>query len=131
MDTKLQVNAIMLGVDDVVRAKEFYVEGLGCALEQEHPGFVRCGLGEGSSSLVLYPRQEAARDAGVPAEGIGFRGCSFHFVTDSRAAVDEVMRAAVAAGGTAVKEATAAEWGGYDGYFSDPDGHLWKVATQA
>jgi uncharacterized protein len=67
--------------------------------------------------------------AGVSPEGSGFRGASFHFVTDSREAVDEVMRRAVAAGGTVVREAAATDWGGYDGYFGDPDGYLWKVAT--
>jgi catechol 2,3-dioxygenase-like lactoylglutathione lyase family enzyme len=129
MNTKLQVTTIMLGVRDVDRAKKFYAEGLGCEIEQDYDGFVKCGLGAGSSSLALYEREAAAQDAGVSAEGSGFRGSSFHFITDSREAVDEVMRAAVAAGGTAVKEAAAAEWGGYSGYFSDPDGYLWKVAT--
>jgi hypothetical protein len=127
----LQVSTIMLGVEDVARARNFYVEGLGCALDQDLPGFVRLGLGDGSSSLALYEREAAARDAGVAAEGSGFRGSSFHFVTGSREAVDEVMSAAVAAGGTAVREASAAEWGGYFGYFADPDGYLWKVTTAA
>ena len=65
------------------------------------------------------------------AEGSGFRGVSFHYFTDSRDAVDEVMRSAEAAGGTVVKAAAAADWGGYFGYFGDPDGHLWKVTTTA
>ncbi|MBK1784540.1 VOC family protein [Prauserella cavernicola] len=131
MDTKLQVSTIMLGVKDVERAKKFYVEGLGCEVEQDYPGFVRCSLGEGSSSLALCDWDGAAQDAGVSAEGSGFRGSSFHLITDSREAVDEVMRAAVAAGGSVVKEAAAAGWGGYFGYFGDPDGYLWKVATSA
>lgn len=129
MNTTLKVSAIMLGVKDVERAKKFYVEGLGCAIDQEFPGFVKCDLGEGSSRLALYAWDEVAADAGVPAEGSGFRGASYHFLTDSREAVDEVMSAAEAAGGTVVKEAAAADWGGYFGCFSDPDGHLWKVAT--
>jgi catechol 2,3-dioxygenase-like lactoylglutathione lyase family enzyme len=131
MDIKLKVSTIMLGVTDVARAKKFYAEGLGCEIDQDFPGFVKCGLGEGSSSLVLYDWEAAAQDAGVSAEGSGFRGSSFHFITDSRDAVNEVMRTAVAAGGTVVKEAAAAEWGGYFGYFSDPDGYLWKVTTAA
>jgi catechol 2,3-dioxygenase-like lactoylglutathione lyase family enzyme len=131
MDITLKVSTIMLGVKDVERAKKFYVEGLGCAVDQDYPGFVRCSLGEGSSGLALYEWDAAAQDAGVSAEGSGFRGSSFHFATDTREAVDEVMHAAVAAGGTVVKEASAAQWGGYFGYFSDPDGHLWKVATNA
>ena len=131
MTATLQVTTIMLGVRDVDRAKKFYAEGLGCAIEQDFPGFVKCRLGPGSSSLALYEWAAAAQDAGVPAEGSGFRGSSFHFITDSRETVDEVIRTAVAAGGTVVKEAAAADWGGYSGYFSDPDGYLWKVATTA
>ena len=127
----LQVSAIMLGVKYVDRAKKFYAEGLGCEIDQDFPGFVRCSLGEGSSMLTLYEWEAAAQDAGVSAEGSGFRGVSFHFIADSRDAVDEVMQTAEAAGGTVVKAAVAAEWGGYFGYFSDPDGYLWKVTTAA
>ncbi|WP_410661643.1 VOC family protein [Amycolatopsis sp. lyj-112] len=129
MTTKLQVNSIMLGVEDLDRAKKFYAEGLGCEIEQDFPGFVKCGLGEGSPSLVLYERDAAAQDAGVSAEGSGFRGSSFHHIAESREDVDAVVEAAVAAGGTIVKEVAGAEWGGYSGYFADPDGYLWKVAT--
>ena len=127
----LQVSAIMLGVKDVDRAKRFYAEGLGCEIDQDFPGFVRCSLGEGSSDLALYEWEAAAQDAGVSAEGSGFRGVSFHFITDSRNTVDEVIQTAEAAGATVVKEPAAAQWGGYFGYFSDPDGYLWKVATDA
>jgi uncharacterized protein len=125
----LQVSAIMLGVKDVDRAKRFYAEGLGCEIDQDFPGFVRCSLGAGSSDLALYEWETAAQDAGVSAEGSGFRGVSFHFITDSRDTVDEVMQTAEAAGATVVKEPAAAQWGGYFGYFSDPDGYLWKVAS--
>jgi uncharacterized protein len=127
----LQVTTIMLGVEDLDRSKRFYGEGLGCAVAQDYPGFVKFDLGDGSSSLALYEREAAAEDAGVPAEGSGFRGVSFHYIVPSRDAVDEVIGKAVAAGGSVVKEAAAAQWGGYSGYFSDPDGHLWKVATSA
>ena len=126
----LQVTAIMLGVEDLARSRAFYGEGLGCAIDQDHPGFVSFDLGEGSSSLALYEREAAAADAGVPSEGSGFRGVSFHFIVPSREAVDEVMRNAVAAGGVVVKVAEAAQWG-YFGYFGDPDGYLWKVASAA
>src|SRR5215467_1866765 len=108
----LQVTAIMLGVEDLDRAKKFYAEGLGCTIDQDYPGFVRLGLGSGSSSLALYERGAAAADAGVSAEGSGFRGVSFHYIVDSREAVDEVM-ASAAAGGAIVKEAADSQWGGY------------------
>src|SRR5262245_58260701 len=127
----VQVTAIMLGVKDMDRSKRFYGEGLGCAIAQDHPGFVSFDLGEGSSSLALYPWDGAAQEAGVSPEGSGFRGASFHFIVDSREAVDQVIADAVAAGGSVVKQAAAGQWGGYSGYFSDPDGHLWKVATAA
>ena len=125
----LQVAAIMLGVEDVARSKKFYGEGLGCTIDQDHPNFVSFNLGDGSSSLALYQWEAAAQDAGVSSEGSGFRGVSFHFIVASSEAVDEVMGDAVAAGGAVVKEAAASQWGGYFGYFSDPDGYLWKVAS--
>ncbi|MFJ2768792.1 VOC family protein [Streptomyces sp. NPDC087300] len=127
----LRVSVVMLGVEDVERAKKFYVEGLGCELAQEFPGFVRLGLGGGSSDIALYEWAAVARDAGVPEEGSGFRGVSLHYTADSREEVDETVRAARAAGATVLKEPTAAQWGGYDAHFADPDGHLWKVATAA
>jgi catechol 2,3-dioxygenase-like lactoylglutathione lyase family enzyme len=126
----LEVTTIMLGVEDIARSKRFYADGLGCAVDQDHGVFVSLDLGAGSTSLALYEREAAAQDAGVSAEGSGFRGCSFHYIVGSSDVVDEVVARAVAAGGTAVKEPAEAQWGGYFGYFSDPDGYLWKVACQ-
>ena len=125
----VQVTTIMIGVKDLARSKKFYGEGLGCMIEQDYPHFVLMNPGEGSSKLSLYEWEAAAQDAGVSSEGSGFRGVSFHFIVPSREAVDEVMGKAVAAGGGVVKEAAGAGWGGYFGYFSDPDGYLWKVAS--
>jgi catechol 2,3-dioxygenase-like lactoylglutathione lyase family enzyme len=127
----LRLTTVMIGVEDLARSKEFYANGLGCTIEQDYPSFVSLSLGDGSSRLALYEWSAAAADAGVPPEGAGFRGVSFHFIADSRDVVDDVIARAVKAGGTVVKEAEAAEWAGYSGYFSDPDGHLWKVATNA
>jgi catechol 2,3-dioxygenase-like lactoylglutathione lyase family enzyme len=125
----VKVTAIMIGVRDLARSKRFYGEGLGCAIDQDYPNFVSFNLGDGSSSLALYEWEAAAQDAGVSAEGSGFRGVSFHFIVASSEAVDKVMSNAVAAGGAVVRQAAASQWGGYFGYFSDPDGHLWKVAS--
>lgn len=127
----LRVTAIMLGVEDLARSKKFYGEGLGCAIDKDYPQFVSFDLGSGSSSLALYERDAAAEDAGVSPEGSGFRGVSFHYIADSNEAVDEIMARAVAAGGAVVKEPAGSPWGGYFGYFSDPDGYLWKAATSA
>jgi hypothetical protein len=125
----LQVSAIMIGVKDIARSKKFYAD-LGCEIEQDYPQFVKFKLGDGSSSLALYEREAAAQDAGVPSEGSGFRGVSFHFIVPKKETVDEVMSKAKAAGGSVVKNAAATQWG-YFGYFNDPDGYLWKVASAA
>ena len=124
----LQMSAVMIGVGDLATSRKFYAEGLGCAIEKEFPNFVSVSLGDGSPQLAIYERAAAAQDAGVPAEGSGFTGISFHYIVGSREAVDEVMDSAIAAGAGVVREAAAARWGGYFGYFSDPDGYLWKVA---
>jgi catechol 2,3-dioxygenase-like lactoylglutathione lyase family enzyme len=124
----VQVTAIMLGVESLDRSKKFYGEGLGCTIDQDYPNFVRLDLGEGSSSLALYEREAAAADAGVSAEGSGFRGVSFHYIVPSGEAVNQAMKDAVAAGAEVVKEVAATDWGTF-GYFSDPDGYLWKVAS--
>ncbi|TDC52235.1 glyoxalase [Jiangella ureilytica] len=126
----LQVSVVMLGVKDIERAKEFYVDGLGAEPTQDYPGFVRCSLGDGPD-LALYEWGAVADDIGVPADGSGFRGFSLHFIAGSREEVDTVIQAAVAAGATVIKPAEGAQWGGYGGTFSDPDGHLWKVVTNA
>jgi catechol 2,3-dioxygenase-like lactoylglutathione lyase family enzyme len=128
-DMTLKISTVMLGVDDLDRSKAFYADGLGCSIANDYPQFVSLDLGDGSSTLALYPREAAAQDAGVPSEGSGFRGMSFHYIVDTNDAVDEIMGKAAAAGGSIVKEAAGAKWGGYFGYFSDPDGYLWKVAT--
>ncbi|HET9110317.1 MAG TPA: VOC family protein [Ktedonobacterales bacterium] len=126
----VQVTAIMLGVNDLARSKQFYGEGLGCEIEKDYPNFVSIKLGDGSPFLALYPREAAAQDAGVSSEGSGFRGVSFHYIVSSNAEVDEILGKAAAAGGEVVKAAGGTQWG-YFGYFSDPDGYLWKVATGA
>jgi uncharacterized protein len=127
----LQMNAVMIAVEDLARSRKFYADGLGCEVGQDYPTFVSLELGEGSSSLALYEREAAAQDAGVSSAGSGFRGVSFHYAVTSTEAVDDVLRDAVAAGGDVVKAAEASPWGGYFGYFADPDGYLWKVVSSA
>ena len=126
----LHATSIMLGVEDVDRSKKFYADGLGARIDQDYGHFVLLQLGERSSSIALYQREAAAQDAGVPSEGSGFRAVSFHCIVDTREAVDEVMDKARAAGAEHVKPAEAAQWG-YFGYFADPDGFLWKVASSS
>lgn len=86
-------------------------------------------LGNGSSALGLYQWDTLADDAGVPSEGSGFRGVTLSYLVRAEERVDTVLAEAERAGGTIVKAAQQSPWGGYFGYFADPDGYLWKVAA--
>lgn len=140
----LQLSAVTLGVKDISRAKKFYSEGLGGTIEQDHPGFVSIKLGDSPVNLGLYKWEALAADAGVPSEGSGFRGVTFNYILEGAASprpaesassgsesekrVAEVMAQAERAGATILKPAQKAQWGGYFGHFSDPDGYIWKVS---
>src|SRR5262245_37627104 len=125
------VSVITLGVRDLKRAKQFYHEGLGWPILQEAGPWLAFSLGDGSSVLGLFPWEALAQDAGVPADGSGFRGVTLSYLVRSNERVDAVMDEAKRAGGTIAKAAQQAQWGGYFGYFADPDGYLWKVASGA
>ena len=128
---KPHVAVITLGVRDLRRARKFYNEGLGWPIQQEDYNWVCFSLGDGSSALALYPWSALANDAKVSADGTGFRGVTLSHNVRSRERVDEVLAEAERAGGTVVKHAERASWGGYSGYFADTDGYLWEVATGA
>lgn len=78
--------------------------------------------------LALYPRHLLAEDATVPASGTGFAGFTIAHNVNTEAEVDAVLQLAVNAGATLVKPGQKVFWGGYSGYFADPDGFLWEVA---
>ena len=120
------VSIIALGVRDFGRSLAFYRDGLGWPVvsEGDDIAFFRTG----GVVLSLYPRHLLAEDAGVPAEGSGFPGFTLAHNVASKAVVDRVLGTAVAAGARLVKPAVDVFWGGYSGYFADPDGFLWEVA---
>ena len=128
---KPHVAIITLGVRDFDRAKRFYAEGLGWPIGQKQGEWVCFSLGDGSSALALFPWDELAADADVPADGNGFRGVTLAYNVRSRERVDEVLAEAEAAGARLTKAPASTEWGGYSGYFADPEGNLWEVATGA
>ena len=128
---KPQVSVITLGVRDLARARQFYVDRLGWPVQQEDDNWVCIILEGGSTAFTLYPWEELAEDARVPADGDGFRGVTLAYNVRSKERVDEVLAEAEAAGAKIVKPAEPTFWGGYGGYFADPEGYLWEVATGA
>jgi len=122
-----RVSLITLGVSDLERSIAFYRDGLGLPQREGPPSIAFFDL-RGGAWLSLYPREALAEDATVPAEGSGFRGITLAHNVRSREEADAVMAEALAAGATLVKPAQDVFWGGYSGYFADPDGHLWEVA---
>lgn len=123
---KPRISMITLGVRDMERAVRFYEGGLGLPRMPFDGGAAFFALN--GSWLSLYPWDALAEDATVNAGGTGFRGITLAHVLSSREEVDALLARAVESGGTLVKPAQDVFWGGYSGYFADPDGHLWEVA---
>ena len=126
-----QVSIITLGVRNFARARRFYVEELGWPVDQEDHNWVCVLLGGGSTAFTLYPWDELAEDARVSPDGEGFRGVTLAYNVRSEKRVDEVLAEAEQAGASIVKQPEHTVWGGYSGYFADPEGYLWEVATGA
>jgi catechol 2,3-dioxygenase-like lactoylglutathione lyase family enzyme len=122
-----RLSLVTLGVADLARSREFYVEGLGLPMRPESQDSV-VFIGLNGMWLSLFSREALAEDAHVGAEGTGFRGITLAHNVRSKAEVDALLIQAEKAGGKIVKPAQDVFWGGYSGYFSDPDGHLWEVA---
>lgn len=121
-----RISLVTLGVRDLARATAFY-RALGWP-QAGDPGEGVSFFRTAGALLSLFPSAELAKDAGVPAAGEGFRHVSLAINVASPQEVDAALNAAVAAGGTLVKPGQQVFWGGYSGYFADPDGHLWEVA---
>lgn len=124
---KARVSLITLGVADIKRARAFY-EALGFQASsdsQDSVVFFRAG----GVVLGLYGRAALAEDCGIADSGKpGFAGITLAHNCRNEAEVDRVLGEAVANGGALIKSARHVFWGGYSGYFADPDGHLWEVA---
>ena len=123
---KPRINMITLGVSDMQKAIRFYEKGLGFPRLPFEGGAAFFTLN--GSWLSLYPWDGLAEDVTVSGNGTGFRGITLAHVVSSKAEVVEVLNQAVHFGAKLVKPAQDVFWGGYSGYFADPDGHLWEVA---
>ncbi len=122
-----KLNLITLGVDDFERSVAFYENGLGWKRSvKSMPGLALFQLG--GIVLALHPRHELAEDTTLPYEPSTFAGMTLSHNTRSENEVDEVLKQVELLGGTIVKPGQKVYWGGYSGYFKDPDGHLFEVA---
>lgn len=123
---KPRISMITLGVTDLPRSIELYEHGLGLPRMESPPEVAFFTLD--GSWLALYGRDSLAEDAAVPANPGGFAGFSLAHNVGSDAEVDAVIEQAASAGATITKPPGKTFWGGYAGYFADPDGYLWEVA---
>lgn len=129
---KPRITVITLGVDDIERSLAFYRDGLGLPTEGivgeefEHGSVAFIDL-QGGLRLALWPRASIAHDTGLPLGSKSSTAVTLGHNVSSKADVDVVMRQAEQAGAVLVKPAGDTFWGGYAGYFQDPDGHLWEI----
>ena len=130
---KPRITLITLGVDDLERAVRFYRDGLGwrtdgiVGKEFEHGAVAFFDL-QGGLRLALWPRKSLAHDAGIGVDKPSRTDICLAHNVRSKAEADDAMSRARKAGARIVKPAQDTFWGGYAGYFEDPDGHLWEVA---
>jgi uncharacterized protein len=121
-----RLTIVTLGVSNVARSRAFY-EALGFnASSDSNPNVTF--FNAGGVALALFGRAALAEDAHVSDTQVGFSGVSLAHNVASGGDVDAVMAEAAKAGAKIVKSAQKTFWGGYSGYFADPDGHLWEVA---
>lgn len=130
---KARISLITLGVDDLENALKFYRDGLGLPTQgivgtEFEYGAVAFFELEGGLKLAIWPRGHIARDSGVATSPRSPTEFAIGHNVGSKEEVDGVMEQARRAGAKIVKPAQNAFWGGYSGYFQDPDGHLWEVA---
>ncbi len=130
---KPRISIITLGVDDLHASLRFYHDGLGLATQgitgtQFENGAVVFFDLQANLKLALYPRKHLAWDSTVAQSSPSPTEFSIGHLVSSKAEVDRVMAQAKAAGAAIVKSARDTFWGGYGGYFQDPDGHLWEIA---
>jgi catechol 2,3-dioxygenase-like lactoylglutathione lyase family enzyme len=129
---KPRISVITMGVDDLERALRFYRDGLGLKTdgiigsEFEHGAVAFFDLQAGLK-LAIWPRKSIAHDSGLALGGGSSTEFTLGHNVSSQAEVDAVMQQAEIAGAVIVKAAQATFWGGYAGYFQDPDRHLWEV----
>ncbi len=123
-----RISVVTLGVSDLARSRKFYEEGLGW--RSANPGNTDIAFYQaGQLVFALFPSTDLSRDANLGDADTGIGGVTLAHNVATRDEVNALLIEAEAAGGKIQKPAEEAFWGGYSGYFADPDGHLWEVAV--
>ena len=125
---KPKISIITLGVSDFHKSFEFYTVGLGFTPHNYKPGETYVMYKMEGTWFSLFPIQQMSEDAGVPRKISALSSITLAHNVESEEKVNEVFAQALQAGATSIKTPQKASWGGYAGYFADPDGYLWEVA---
>jgi predicted lactoylglutathione lyase len=121
-----RISIVTLGVKDLAASKRFYADGLGwkAVFENKEIAFFQAG----GMIFGLFLREKLAEDFQVDAASFGRAAMALAYNVRARSEVDPLMKQAASAGATILKSARVASWGGYSGYFADPDGFAWEIA---
>ena len=125
---KSKISLITLGVSNFNKSLSFYRDGLGFKTHNYKEGEGVVFFAMEGTWLSLFPKDKLAADATISPAGSGFTGITLAHNVGSKDQVDKVFELAVSVGGKPIKKPQTVFWGGYSGYFADPDGYLWEVA---
>jgi hypothetical protein len=125
---KSKISMITLGVADFNKSFQFYRDGLGFKTHNYKDGENYVLFEMDGTWLSLFPKNKLAEDATVSPEGTRFSGITLAHNVGSKEEVDKIFELAISVGAKPIKKPQDVFWGGYSGYFADPDGYLWEVA---
>ena len=125
---KSKISLITLGVSDLNKSLNFYRDGLGFETHNYKEGDEAIFFKLEGAWLSIFPKDKLAADATVSSNGSGFTGITIAHNVGSKQEVDKVFELAISVGAKEIKKPQEVLWGGYSGYFADPDGYLWEVA---
>lgn len=125
---KPKISLITLGISDLEKSLKFYRDGLGFKTHNYKEGQDAVFFEMDGTWLSLFPKDKLAEDITVSSSGSGFTGITLAHNVGTKEEVDKVYELAILAGAKSIKKPKETIWGGYSGYFADPDGYLWEVA---
>ncbi|WP_122091154.1 VOC family protein [Halalkalicoccus subterraneus] len=123
-----KITLVTLGVDDINESIRFYRDGLGFPMQEREDDSDVAFFDLEGTWLSLYPREKPAEDATVSNDETGFSRVTLAHNVPTKETVESILKEVESAGGRIIKPAQDVFWGGYSGYFADPNGHLWEVA---